>query len=117
MPSWRLPAEVAQGDGGEQHEAPAELYLSRTMDGRRQLSGHLGPEEGAALEAAIASAITRFGDAEVLSTGRAPGRGLGQCLSVVPGQRRHDDVSRACPPPCLGGGGPGGGGLGRAWWP
>jgi len=36
--------------------APAELYLSRTLDGRRVVSGHLGAEDAAVVEEALQAA-------------------------------------------------------------
>ena len=55
MRAWRLHAD-AEDDGPEPPERPSELYLSRTLDGRRELSGHLGAEDASVVEAAIAAA-------------------------------------------------------------
>jgi hypothetical protein len=55
MRSWRLHADADDG-GAEAPERPSELYMSRTMDGRRELSGHLAPADAAVVEAAIAAA-------------------------------------------------------------
>jgi hypothetical protein len=52
MRAWRLRAD-AESDGSEPTERPAELHLSQTMHGRRELSGHFGAEDGAVVEAAI----------------------------------------------------------------
>jgi Domain of unknown function (DUF222) len=55
MQLWRLRAGACQ-DGEVGPERPSELYLSQTMEGRRELSGHLGAEDAAVVEAAIAVA-------------------------------------------------------------
>jgi Domain of unknown function (DUF222) len=55
MRSWRLRAEAAD-DKPEPAERPSELYLSRTLDGRREVSGHLGAEDAAVVEQAMAVA-------------------------------------------------------------
>jgi hypothetical protein len=55
MRSWRLHVESSE-DGAEAPERPSELYMSRTLDGRRELSGHLGAEDAAVVEAAISAA-------------------------------------------------------------
>jgi len=55
MRSWRLHAEAAE-DGPEPGERPSELFMSRTLDGRREVSGHLGAEDAAVVEAAMAVA-------------------------------------------------------------
>jgi len=52
MRSWRLHAE-ALSDDPEPPERPSELYVSQTIDGRRELAGHLSPDDAAVLEAAM----------------------------------------------------------------
>jgi hypothetical protein len=59
MRAWRLRAE-ATDDGPEAPSHPSELHLSETMDGRRELSGHLYAEDAAVVEAAIAAATPKF---------------------------------------------------------
>jgi hypothetical protein len=63
MRSWRLHAE-ATTDGAERSLHPSEFYLSETLDGRRELSGHLSVEDDAVVEAAIAAAARDFDPAE-----------------------------------------------------
>lgn len=82
MRSWRMHAQVAAGEGDEQSEAPSELYLSRTLDGRRELSGHLGAEDAAVVEAAIASALEPF-DA-------------GSGMPSTPAERRANALADVC---------------------
>jgi len=55
MRAWRLHAG-AEDDGPEPAERASELYLSRTLEGRREVSGHLGAEDAGVVEAAIAAA-------------------------------------------------------------
>ena len=64
MRSWRLHAE-ATTDGSEPSSHPSELYLSETLAGRRELSGHVSDEDGAVVEAALAAAGRDFGPAEL----------------------------------------------------
>jgi hypothetical protein len=64
MRSWRLHAEAAE-DGPEAVSRPSELHLSETLDGRRELSGHLSVEDAAVVEAAIAAAGRDFDPAEL----------------------------------------------------
>jgi len=63
MRSWRLHAE-ATTDGAEAVSHPSEFYLSETLDGRRELSGHLSVEDDAVVEAAIAAAARDFDPTE-----------------------------------------------------
>jgi Domain of unknown function (DUF222) len=56
MRSWRLHAE-AQEDGRHPAEHPSALHLSQTLDGRRELVGHLAAVDAAIVEAAIAQAM------------------------------------------------------------
>jgi hypothetical protein len=63
MRSWRLHAE-ATSDGPEPPCRPSELHLSETLDGRRELSGHLSVEDAAVVEAAIAAARRDVGPGE-----------------------------------------------------
>ena len=53
MRHWRLRAE-ALDDDPPPAERPSELHLSRTLEGRREISGHLRPEDAAVVEAALA---------------------------------------------------------------
>jgi 5-methylcytosine-specific restriction protein A len=55
MRVWHLHA-AAQDDGPGPAERPSELYMSQTLDGRRELSGHLGAEDAGVVEAAMAAA-------------------------------------------------------------
>jgi hypothetical protein len=64
MRSWRLHAE-ATTDGPEAPCRPSELHLSETLDGRRELSGHLSVEDAAVVEAAIAAAGRDFDPGEL----------------------------------------------------
>jgi hypothetical protein len=64
MTSWRLHAE-ATADGAEPPCRPSELHLSETLDGRRELSGHLSVEDAAVVEAAIAAAARDFDPTEL----------------------------------------------------
>jgi len=63
MRSWRLHAE-ATTDGAEAVQRPSELHLSETLEGRRELLGHLSAEDAAVVEAAIAVAGRDFDPAE-----------------------------------------------------
>jgi hypothetical protein len=56
MRNWALHAEASE-DGPEGRERASELRLSPTLDGRRVLGGHLGAEDAAVVEAALASAL------------------------------------------------------------
>jgi 5-methylcytosine-specific restriction protein A len=82
MRAWRLRAD-AEGDGPEPAERPSELYLSRTLDGRREVSGHLGAEDAAVVEAAIAAA-----------EGSVPADGEGPLPSAA--QRRAEALADVC---------------------
>jgi len=53
--SWRLHADATDG-GPEPADKPSELHLWRSLDGRREISGHLGAEDGSVVEAALAAA-------------------------------------------------------------
>jgi hypothetical protein len=55
MRQWSLCAESLL-DGTEPAASSRALYVSRSLDGRRELSGHLGPEGGAILETALGAA-------------------------------------------------------------
>ncbi len=52
MRSWRLHAEAAE-DGAEPTERPSVLHVSETLDGRRELSGHLAAIDAAIVETAL----------------------------------------------------------------
>ena len=71
MCHWRLRAE-ALDDDPPPPERPSELHLSRTLEGRREISGHLRPEDAAIVEAALAEAAQE----------PAPGEG-GKCSSEL----------------------------------
>jgi len=81
MRSWRLHAE-ATVDGREPASGPSELYFSETMDGRRELSGHLSVEDAAVVEAAVAAA--------------AYGSGLGEGPSPSAAERRAAALVDLC---------------------
>jgi hypothetical protein len=57
MRSWRLHAEAAE-DGSEPAERPSELHISQTLDGRRELLGHLAAVDSAMVEAALDRAMS-----------------------------------------------------------
>ena len=59
MRLWRLRAEAAD-DGPEAPWRLSELHLSETMEGRRELSGHVGPEDAAVVEAEVGLGIGSF---------------------------------------------------------
>jgi hypothetical protein len=63
MRLWRLRAEAAD-DRPEALWRPSEVRLCETMDGRRELSGHLCAEDAAVVEAAIAACTPKFDPAE-----------------------------------------------------
>lgn len=52
MQLWRMRASACE-DPSEAPERPSEIYLSQTMGGRHELSGHLGAEDSGVVEAAI----------------------------------------------------------------
>jgi hypothetical protein len=82
MRAWRLRAD-AEDDGPAPAERPSELFLSRTLDGRREVSGHLGAEDAAVVEAAIAAA-----------EGSVPADGEGPMPSAA--QRRAEALADVC---------------------
>ena len=82
MRAWRLRAD-AEDDGREPADRPSELYLSRTLDGRREVSGHLGAEDAALVESAIAAA-----------EGSIPTDGEGPMPSAA--QRRAEALADIC---------------------
>ncbi|MGH9105169.1 MAG: DUF222 domain-containing protein [Acidimicrobiales bacterium] len=55
MGAWRLRAE-ALDERPEPAERPSELHLSETLEGRRELTGHFRPEDGAVIETALGAA-------------------------------------------------------------
>ncbi|MGH9107689.1 MAG: DUF222 domain-containing protein, partial [Acidimicrobiales bacterium] len=57
MRAWRLRAE-ALDDRPEGPERRSELHISETMEGRREVSGHFGAEDGALVEEAVRAAST-----------------------------------------------------------
>jgi hypothetical protein len=83
MRTWRLRAEALL-DQAPAPERPSELYLSRTLDGRRELSGHLCAEDAAALEEALAAA----------QPGPAGPSGQGPAPSAA--QRRAEALAEVC---------------------
>jgi hypothetical protein len=116
MRSWRLHAE-ATGDGPEPPCRPSEFHLPETLDGRRELSGHLCVEDGAVVEAAIAAASPDFDPAEVPLPSAAQRRAaalvdvcrwfLDNCASVSSGSRCRPHVSVVVGLKELASGGPG----------
>ncbi len=82
MRAWRLRAD-AEDSGPEPPERPSELYLSRTLDGRREVLGHLKAEDAAVVEAAIAAA-----------EGSDPADGEGPLPSAA--QRRAEALADVC---------------------
>ena len=56
MRSWRMHAE-AEEEGRDAADHPSVLHLSQTLDGRRELVGHLAAEDAAIVEAALAQAM------------------------------------------------------------
>jgi hypothetical protein len=102
MRSWRLHAE-ATTDGIGPASRPSELHLSETLDGRRELSGHLSAEDAAVVEAAIAAASRDFDPSELPLPSAAERRGaalvdvcrwfLDNCSSISSGSRSRPHVS------------------------
>ena len=102
MRSWRLHAE-ATVDGPEPAFRPSELYFSETLDGRRELSGHLSVEDAAVVEAAIAAAVCDVGLGEGPLPSAAERRAaafvdlcrwfLDNCTSTSSGSRSRPHVS------------------------
>jgi hypothetical protein len=82
MRNWALHAEATEGNP-EGAEPASELRISATLDGRRVLGGHLGAEDAAVVEAALASA----------SAG-PPGPGEGPPPSVA--ERQAESLVEVC---------------------
>jgi hypothetical protein len=80
--AWRLHADAAD-DGPEPAERTSQLYLWRTLDGRREVSGHLGAEDASVVEAALAAA-----------EGPAPADGEGPASTAA--QRRAEALAGVC---------------------
>ena len=76
MRSWRLHAE-AQEDGRHPAEHPSALHLSQTLDGRRELVGHLAAVDAAIVEAAIAQAMGDRSTRPIPAEGPCPRRPKG----------------------------------------
>ena len=101
LQAWRARAEALLSRA-EPSERPSELYLSRTLYGRRELSGHLSPVDASALEEALAAAGAMAGS----GPGAGPGSGLGEGASgSAPGaggptlsapQRRAEALAEVC---------------------
>lgn len=116
MRSWRLHAE-AISDGTEPASRPSEFHLSETLEGRRELSGHLSLEDTAVVEAAIAAAMPAFDPAEVPLASAAERRAaalvevcrwfLDNSGSVCSGSRSRPHVSVVVDVKELASGGPG----------
>jgi hypothetical protein len=116
MRSWRLHAE-ATSDGAEPVSRPSVLHLSETLDGRRELSGHLSVEDAAVVEAAIAAGSRNFDPTELPLPSAAERRAaalvdvcrwfLDNCSSVSSGSRSRPHVSVVVGLTELAGGGPG----------
>ena len=102
MRSWRLHAG-AMSDGPALPDHPSEFHLSETLDGRRELSGHLSVEDNAVVEAAIAVALRDFDPGEVPLPSAAERRAaalvdvcrwfLDNCTSTSSGSRTRPHVS------------------------
>ena len=71
MRSWRLHAEAAE-DGQEPAERPSELYLSQTLDGRREVFGHLAVVDAAVVEAALGTVMGNHAVRSVEGEGPLP---------------------------------------------
>jgi hypothetical protein len=116
MRSWRLHAE-AISDGTEPASRPSEFHLSETLDGRREVSGHLSLEDDAVVEAAIAAAMPAFDPSEVPLASAAERRAaalvdicrwfLDNSGSVSSGSRSRPHVSVVVDVKELSSGGPG----------
>jgi Domain of unknown function (DUF222) len=116
MRSWRLHAEAAT-DGTEAPSRPSEIHLSETLEGRRELSGHLSVEDDAVVEAAMAAAMGDFDPALVPLPSAAERRAaalvevcrwfLDNCSSVSSASRTRPHVSVVVGVKELATGGPG----------
>jgi hypothetical protein len=116
MRSWRLHAE-ATSDGAEPATHPSDFHLSETLEGRRELSGHLSVEDSAVVEAAIAAASRDFDPTELPLPSAAERRAaalvdvcrwfLDNCTSVSSGSRNRPHVSVVVGLKELASGGPG----------
>jgi hypothetical protein len=62
MSEWRRRADAISDDDELKPDEPSELYLSETIDGRRELSGHFCPGDAEVVEAALEAAITWGGE-------------------------------------------------------
>jgi uncharacterized protein DUF222 len=80
MQHWRARAEAEVDDEAEEPDAVQTLHVSRTLDGRRELSGSLNAETGAVLEAALRLANRPDGDGE---PERSPARRRAGALDTV----------------------------------
>src|SRR5690606_4703239 len=58
MQRWAQRAEAILDDRGEPPQPARALHVSRTLDGRREVTGHLDPEAGALVETALRLAAT-----------------------------------------------------------
>jgi hypothetical protein len=63
MRTWRLRAGALDEEGGRP-ERPSELHISETMDGRRELSGHLAALDRAIVAKAVEAASPPAGAGE-----------------------------------------------------
>ncbi len=64
MVEWRRRADVELGDPDKPDEPRRSLHVSKTMDARRELSGHLDPEAGEVVTAAMRLASTADAEGE-----------------------------------------------------
>jgi hypothetical protein len=78
MRHWRLCAEAL--DDEPPRDRPSELHLHRSLDGRREVEGHLSKEDAAVIEAALAA---------------AEGKGIGTELQSA-SERRADALVDIC---------------------
>jgi hypothetical protein len=81
MSEWRRRADAVSPEDELKPEEPSELYLSETMDGRRELSGHFSPADAEVVESALEAAITWGGEGTPLQS---------------PSQRRADALAGIC---------------------
>ena len=95
MRSWTLHAE-ALDDEEPPPERPSELHLSRTLDGRRELSGHLRPEDAAAVESALAAAESGIAELRAASERRAEAL-VGICRYYLDNQAHRVSAGRNRP--------------------
>jgi hypothetical protein len=82
MRSWRLHAEALE-TGPEPAERASVLHLSKTLDGRREVSGHLSPVDAAIVEAALARVMGNPAPRPVPGDGPLPSAAERQAAALV----------------------------------